>query len=452
MRFEPHAYQLRALDWVKDHPRCALFLDMGLGKTVATLTALRDLLDEADISKVLVVAPKKVAESTWSTEAAKWDHLRGLRVSVVMGDARHRLAALSADADIYVTGRDTVAWLVETVKRPPFDCIVIDELTSFKNHQAKRFKALRRWTAAATRVVGLTGTPVPNGLLDLWAEIYCLDGGYRLGKYIGKYREAYFRSIPIGTFATKYVPAPGAEGQILERLSDICLTMQAKDYLTLPPLLEITDRVELPAPVMRKYKLFERDSVAMFRTDAGNGVITAGSAAGLMTKLGQFANGAIYNDDRGVAEVHDEKLERLAEIVEQAQSPVLVFYQYLHDVARITARLKGCRVRAYGGEEDLRDWNSGSIDVLLAHPSSTAYGLNMQQGGHYVVWFGTGWNLEHYQQANARLHRQGQTHPVTCYRLVCTGTVDELALAAIDRKSGTQQGVLDALKQLMGEK
>lgn len=448
MRFKPHEYQERAIRWIIDHDRCALFLDMGLGKTVSTLTAIRQLIDEADISKVLVIAPKKVAESTWSTEAGKWDHLGGLRVVRVMGTERQRLAALSEDADIYVMSRDSVVWLVGlTGMKRPFDCIVVDELTSFKNHQAKRFRALRRWTATCGRVIGLTGTPVPNSMMDLFAEIYTIDGGERLGKFIGRYREAYFNAIPIGNFATKYMLKPGAAEAILGKIGDICLTMQARDYLSLPDIVEVTDYVELPAGVLGRYRQFEREQVLQYSTEKGDGVLVADSAAGLMNKLSQFANGAVYDDCGNVAEVHGEKIDRLKEIAESADSPVLVFYQFRHDRDRILGAVKGSR--EYKGEGDLTDWNEGRIPMLLAHPASCAYGLNMQSGGNIIVWFGTGWNLEQYQQANARLHRQGQTRPVTVYRLVCRGTVDEMSASAIDRKSGVQDGVIQALKTLM---
>lgn len=448
MRFEPHPYQTDAIRWVLDHPRCALFLDMGLGKTVSTLTAICQLMDEGELATTLVVAPKKVAESTWSAECAKWDHLRHLRVSRVMGTAKQRAEALAADADIYVVGRDSLVWMQTHLRgRFPFDALVLDELTSFKNPQAQRFKVVKRWTAQAERVVGLTGTPTPNSLLDLWAQMYCIDQGERLGKFVTKFRTQYFNSVPIGHVATKYVIRNGCDRQILNRIADICMTMQAKDYLQLPALTEITERIGLSAPLMRQYKQFEREQVLQFGTDPE--VVTATNAAALMSKLSQFASGSVYDEDHNVHTVHSEKLDRLCEIVEEAHSPVLVFYQFRHEVYSITAKLKGLRVRAYEGEADLADWNAGNIDVLLAHPASTAYGLNMQQGGHYIVWYGTGWNLEQYQQANARLHRQGQRHPVTAYRLICTGTVDEMANAAIERKSGAQQGVIDALKTLI---
>lgn len=448
MKFHPHAYQTRAVEFVKSHPHCALFLDMGLGKTVSALTAVNDLIDDADVRRVLVVAPKKVAESTWSTECDKWDHLRHLRVSKVIGTEKRRRDAISEEADIYVVGRDNVVWLFEnalglTRKLHPFDMIIVDELTSFKSHVAKRTKALCKWTSVCPRVVGLTGTPVPNSYMDLFAEIKTIDGGQRFGRFIGKFREKYFNAVPIGNFTTKYELKRGAGKEMLERISDICLTMRAKDNLELPSMSEVTVDVCLPDKVMEKYKEFEKEQVLLVKGQA----IVADNAAGLLNKLGQFANGAVYGSDGEWTSVHDEKVEHLREIVEQAQSPVLVFYQYRHDKERILSSVSGAV--EYEGESQLNAWNEGRIPVLLAHPASCAYGLNMQRGGHYIVWFGTGWNLEQYQQANARLHRQGQTHPVTVYRLICKGTVDVLAASAIDRKCGTQEAVIETLKGLL---
>lgn len=446
MRFRPHPYQTSAIEWVVNKKRCALFLDMGLGKTVSTLSAIRLLKDCAEVERTLVVAPKKVAESTWASECAKWDHLNHLKVVKVMGTANQRTEALNQEADIYVVGRDTLPWMLEHFgNRFPFDCLVLDELTSFKNPKAQRFKVVKKWTRKVSRVIGLTGTPTPNSLLDLWAQLYCIDQGERLGKFVTKFREQYFNAIQLGHFATKYTIRNGSERQILDKIADICLTMQAKDYLTLPELTEITERIELPATLMKRYAQFERDQVATLSDTE----ITAANAAAMMNKLSQFASGRIYDDDHMVHHVHDEKVDRLAEIVEQAQSPVLVFYQFKHEVSYIAEKLKGYKVRTYEGEAELNDWNEGKINVLLAHPASTAYGLNMQHGGHYIVWYGTGFNLEQYQQANARLHRQGQKHHVTAYRLVCAGTVDELANAAIERKAGVQQGVIDSLKELI---
>ena len=451
MRYVPHSYQQAATQWIMEKPCCALFLDMGLGKTVSTLTAVRRLIDSCEVNKVLVVAPKKVAESTWTAEAEKWDHLRGLRVERVMGTEHQRVAALEHDADVYVIGRDSFVWLAEYYGYElPMDMIVLDELTSFKSPKSQRFKAMRKIRPTVGRVVGLTGTPAPNGLLDLWAQLYCIDGGERLGKFVTRYRDMYFDVHRWNNIVVRCSVKKGCADIIRRKIADICLSMQARDYLQLPDLIVHDVKIALPDSVMRGYTDFEREKVLEFTAEHENEAanILANSAAGLMNKLSQYANGAVYDDERAVHEVHGEKLDRLAEIVEAAQSPVLVFYQYQHDAARITARLKGLKVKRYEGDKDLVAWNAGRIDVLLAHPASTAFGLNMQSGGHYIVWFGTGWNLELYQQANARLHRQGQPFPVQVYKLLCAGTVDERANAALNSKKNVQQSLLESLKSL----
>ena len=453
MIYKPYDYQHTATQWIIDKPHCGLFLDMGLGKTVSTLTAIQQLIDDCEVSRVLVVAPKKVAETTWSTEAEKWEHLHDLKVVKVLGTEKQRCLALAEKADVYVTGRDNFVWLVGKYGgQLPFDALVIDELTSFKSAKSERFKAMRVALPSVKRVIGLTGTPAPNGLIDLWAQMYCIDQGERLGKSISRYREAYFETHKWNNIIVRCELKKGCDTIIRNKIADICLSMQAKDYLQLPDMITHTANVELNSKTMAAYAKFEKEKVLEFRAehDGEPANVLANSAAGLMNKLSQFANGAIYDEDRQVHAIHDEKLDRLAEIVEAANgSSVLVFYQYKHDIPRITAKLKGYKVRTYEGEKDLIDWNAGKIDVLLAHPASTAYGLNMQQGGHYIVWFGTGWNLEHYQQANARLHRQGQRYPVTVYKLICRGTVDERAAAALDSKKGVQQGLLDSLNYLI---
>ena len=452
MQYKPYDYQKTAKRWVLDHPRCGLFLDMGLGKSVITLTALQELIDDCEINRALVVAPKKVAETTWTTEAQKWNHLKTLRVAKVMGTEKQRRLALDQKADVYVIGRDSFVWLVGLYGGMlPFDVLIIDELTSFKSAKSERFKAMRMATPTVKRVIGLTGTPAPNGLIDLWAQMYCLDMGARLGKSISKYRETYFETHKWNNIIVRCDVKKGCDDIIKTKIEDICLSMQAKDYLQLPALLIHTIKVELSPSTMAAYTKFEKDKVIEFNdVHAGEPAnVLANSAAGLMNKLSQFANGAIYDDDRNVHEVHNEKLDKLAEIIEAANgNSVLVFYQYKHDIPRITKKLKGYKVEAYKDERQLLDWNAGKIDVLLAHPAATAFGLNMQKGGHYIVWFGTGWNLELYQQANARLHRQGQQYPVTVYKLLCANTVDERANAALDNKTGVQQSLLDSLNYL----
>ena len=453
MIFRPYEYQQAAIRWILKNPRCGLLLDMGLGKSVITLTAVQQLMDYCEVSRTLVVAPKKVAETTWTAEAEKWEHLKGLRVVKVMGTKKQRKLALASKADVYVIGRDSFVWLVGLYGgNLPFDVLVIDELTSFKSSKSNRFKAMRMATPTVSRVIGLTGTPAPNGLIDLWAQMYCIDMGARLGKSVTKYRETYFETHKWNNIIVRCDVKKGCEEVIRAKIADICLSMQAKDYLQLPDMITHTEKVELSSKTMAAYTKFEKEKVLEFQEEhtgeASN--ILANSAAGLMNKLSQFANGAIYDEDRNVHEVHDEKLDRLAEIIEAANGrSVLVFYQFKHDIDRIAKKLKGYRVKVYQGEAELKEWNAGKIDVLLAHPASTAFGLNMQDGGHYIVWYGTGWNLELYQQANARLHRQGQQHPVTVYQLICTGTVDERAAAALESKKGVQQGLLDSLNYLM---
>lgn len=453
MKYNPYKYQIRAAEWVMDRRRCCLFLDCGLGKSVITLTAFSDLQDACEVETMLVVAPKKVAETTWTTECEKWDHLRNLRVSRVMGDERHRIAALEEKADIYVIGRDSFVWMVDHFKgRMPFDMLVIDELTSFKTPRSKRFKAMRSVTPQFSRVVGLTGTPAPNGLIDLWAQMYCIDMGKRLGKSVTRYRDEYFSVFRWNNIVIRCTPKKGMEEAIHKKIADICLSMQAKDYLELPDLIVNDVPVGLPDKTMSAYQTFEREQVLQFVEEHSEEDVSiiAGSAAALMNKLSQYANGAIYDQDRNVFEIHDEKLQVLREIVEQVTSGgVLVFYQYKHDITRIQKALKDYSPVVYENEAQLEKWNSGKIKVLLAHSASTAYGLNMQYGGHTIVWFGIGWNLELYQQANARLHRQGQSHPVIAHRLITSGTVDERMAAALQQKKGTQQALLDLLGDMI---
>ena len=454
MKFRPYEYQQTAIKWIINNPRCGLFLDMGLGKTVSTLTAIQQLMDDCEVSRTLVVAPKKVAETTWTTEAQKWDHLRSLKVAKVMGTEKQRKLALAEKADVYVIGRDSFVWLVGIFGGMlPFDVLVIDELTSFKSSKSNRFKAMRMATPTAKRVIGLTGTPAPNGLIDLWAQMYCIDMGERLGRSVTKYRETYFETHKWNNIIVRCNVKKGYDEVIRKKIADICLSMQAKDYLQLPDLINHTIKVQLSSTTMQAYTKFEREKVLQFQDEhqGETANVLAQSAAGLMNKLSQFANGAIYDDERNVHHVHDEKLDRLAEIIEAANgSSVLVFYQYKHDAARIAEKFnKAYRVKVYTDEKQLIEWNAGQVDILLAHPASTAFGLNMQDGGHYIVWFGTGWNLELYQQANARLHRQGQQYPVQVYNLVCSGTVDERAEAALENKKGVQQGLLDSLNYLI---
>jgi SNF2 family DNA or RNA helicase len=411
---------------------------------VITLTAVKELLDDFAVSSVLVIAPKRVAEDTWTREASKWDHLQGLRVSPVLGSQRQRIQALSRKADIYVIGRDNVQWLVTRYgKLWPFDMVVIDELSSFKNPQAKRFRELRKVMPMVERVVGLTGTPSPNGLMDLWAEIYLLDRGERLGRTIGAYREQWFRpALQNGFVVYKWAPVRGAEEQIRERISDICVSMSAADYLELPDRIDREIPVKLSDDEMQQYRLLERTQI--LQLESGE-VVAALNAAAVMTKLLQLSNGSAYADDGSVVRIHERKLDALEEIVDTTDGPVLVFYSFRHDLQAIKDRIP--EARELSGPDDISAWNRGEIRVLLAHPASVGYGLNLQDGGHVIVWYGLTWSLELYQQANARLHRQGQTRPVIIHHLIAEGTVDEQVMRALKAKDTGQSALLAALKE-----
>ena len=447
MQYQPHDYQTRATQLVIDKPKIGLFLDMGLGKTVITMTAIQELMyDRFEISRVLVIAPKRVAEDTWTREHAKWDHLKDLRISKVLGNEQQRIRALRAEADIYVIGRDNVIWLINYYqglrKGWPFDMIVIDELSSFKNPQAKRFRALKKAMPSVSRVVGLTGTPSPNGLMDLWAEVYLLDRGERLGNTLGAYRERYFRpGARNGYVVYKWEPLRNAQKEIEDKISDICISMSAADYLKLPKRIDNVIPVQLSPDEMEAYKRMERDQLLQIEDDD----IAALNAAAVMTKLLQIANGSVYTNEGKVVKIHEAKLEALAEIVDTTDSPVLVFYSYKHDLAAIQGKIKGTRILE--NEKDISDWNAGKVQVLLAHPASVGYGLNLQEGGHVIVWYGLTWSLELYQQANARLYRQGQEKPVIIHHLIAEGTADEEVMAALQNKDTSQAALLAALKE-----
>lgn len=447
MKFVPHDYQTRAIQRIIDQERVGLFLDMGLGKTVITLTAVQELVqDRFEVSRVLVIAPKRVAEDTWTREHEKWDHLQSLRVARILGTARQRCDALAETADVYVIGRDNVRWLVDLCERRkcwPFDMVVIDELSSFKNPQAKRFRSLRKVMPAVKRVVGLTGTPSPNGLMDLWAEVYLLDGGKRLGRTLGRYRERWFRPAAMNGYVVyRWEPLRGAKREIESRLSDICISMSAADYLKLPARMDNIIHVKLTPEAMAAYKKLEREQLLEVSEDDA---VVAANAAAVMNKLLQMANGRVYTDRKDVLQVHDQKAEALAEIVETTGEPVLVFYSYKHDLDAIREKLP--EARELQGPEDIAAWNAGKIQVLLAHPASVGYGLNLQDGGHVIVWYGLTWSLELYQQANARLHRQGQQKPVIVHHLIAEGTADEQVMRALQKKDTSQAALLAALKE-----
>lgn len=416
------------------------------------MTAIDELIyDRFEIRKVLVIAPKRVAEDTWTREAAKWDHLQELVISPVLGSVKDRTAALDRDADLYVIGRDNVVWLVEFLQKRkkgwPFDMIVIDELSSFKNPQAKRFRALRKAIPCVSRVVGLTGTPSPNGLMDLWAEIYLLDQGERLGRTIGWYRDEFFRpGMRNGYTVYKWEPRRGAQQEIEKRISDICISMSAKDYLQLPERIDNVIPVRLSESEKKLYDQMEEDQLLQMGEDE---TVVALNAAAVMSKLLQIANGSVYLETGAPVRIHERKAEALEEIVDTTAEPVLVFYSFRHDLDTIQRRIPDART--LNGPEDIAAWNRGEIRVLLAHPASVGYGLNLQEGGHVIVWYGLTWSLELYQQANARLHRQGQEKPVIVHHLITEGTVDEQVLRALQAKDTSQAALLAALKERSGK-
>lgn len=446
MKFIPHEYQEFAIQKIIDLPETGLFLDMGLGKTITTLTAINELMYERFlISQVLVIAPKRVAEDTWTTEVEKWDHLHHLRISRVLGSRREREAALQQEADIYVINRENVVWLVEKYRRTwPFDMVVVDELSSFKSCQAKRFKALKQVRPLMERFVGLTGTPSPNGLLDLWPQMYLIDRGERLGKTITGYRDRYFYpGKSNGYVVYSYEPKPGAEEAIQKKISDICISMKAEDYLRMPDLVVNDIPIRLSAEESEAYQELEREKLM----EVDGEQITALNAATVYNKLLQMANGSVYSDDGGVVDIHERKLEALEEILDTANGqPVLVFYNFRHDYEKLMKAFKGYHPRTLKAQEDIKDWNAGMIPLLLAQPASMGHGLNLQAGGHIIVWYGLNWSLELYQQANARLFRQGQQHGVIIHRLIAKNTVDEDVIKRLESKDATQQSLMQSLK------
>lgn len=450
MKFVPHSYQRYAIERILQDNSLGLFLDMGLGKTVITLTAINDLkFNRWAVSRCLVVAPKKVAEATWSHEAEKWDHLRHLKIVPVLGSLKKRVQALHTPGDIWVINRENVPWLVEYFRNNwPFDMVVLDESSSFKNPQSKRFKAMKLVMSRIARLVLLTGTPAPNGLEDLWAQIYLLDAGERLGRTISSYREAFFTQdcARPGQMYRTYTPQQDAESRIQAAISDICVSMKSEDYLELPDYIESTVPVALDAKAKRAYDKLEKEMLLEVDTQ----LVTAQSAAVLNGKLLQLCSGAVYDSAGEVVDIHDCKLEAFLETIEQLNGEhALVFYWFKHEADRLTKALAKTDkvVRVYQGPEDEKAWNAGEVDILLAHPVSCGYGLNLQAGGHHAIWFGyPNWALEIYQQANKRLHRQGQKHPVICHHLVVQGGMDEDVIAALHDKGDTQESLMQALK------
>lgn len=445
-----HEYQKKAVEHIITHNYCGLFLEMGLGKTVSTLTAVEKLMyDYLEVNSVLVIAPKRVAETVWAEEAQNWEHLQHLTFSKIIGTERQRLEAFHKKADIHIISRDNIAWLCGIcASNLPYDMLVIDELSSFKNHLSQRFKALRLARPWIKRVVGLTGTPAPNGLIDLWSQIYLMDRGERLGKTITKYRSTYFTpGRSNGYVVYNYNLQGGAEQAIRNKIDDICISMQAQDYLHMPMLTNNIVKLKMPKDILDAYRKFEKDSIMKLMSIDDEVEITALNAAGLSNKLLQFANGAMYDEDKNVYPIHDIKLEALEEIVEEAcGKPVLVAWTYQFDRDRIMNYLKKYKPRELKTAKDIQDWNAGKVQLMLAHPASAGHGLNLQAGGNIIVWFGLTWSLELYQQFNARLYRQGQKQGVIIHHLCMTQTHDEDVILALRNKDRAQMSLMSSIK------
>ena len=449
MKYKPHDYQKYAVRYIIEHPITALFLDCGLGKTSVTLTAVNDLLfDYFEIRKVLVIAPIRVAQHSWPDEIRKWEHLQDLIFSVAVGTAEERKTALQKQADIYIINRENVQWLIEeSGVKLDFDMLIIDELSSFKNHQTKRFKSLMKARPKVKRIVGLTGTPSSNGLMDLYAEFRLLDMGERLGRFIGQYRLQYFTpNKRNGMVVYSYKPLPGAEDAIYEKISDITISMRATDHLDMPELVNSEYVVQLSDSEKEKYTELKKELIL----ELPDGEITAANSASLSNKLSQMANGAIYDDSGETVNIHDRKLDALEDIIEAANGkPVLVAYWFKHDLERIQQRLKKLHIShsTMDKPDSIRRWNKGEIPVALIHPASAGHGLNLQSGGSCLVWFGLTWSLELYQQTVARLWRQGQqSATVVIQHIITKGTVDERMMKALQEKDETQSALLDAVK------
>ena len=448
MKYSPHDYQTFATDFILTHPVAAVLLDMGLGKSVITLTAIRDLcLDSFQVRKVLVIGPLRVARDTWPAELRKWDHLKGLSFSVAVGTEVERKAALMQDVFVYIINRENVQWLVEQSGLPfDYDMVVIDELSSFKSHQAKRFRALMQVRPGVKRIVGLTGTPSSNGLMDLWAEFRLLDMGKRLGRYITHYRSRYFMPDKRnGMVVFSYRPLPGAEEQIYDAISDITVSMKATDHLQMPERMMNEVKVVLSDRERMVYEQMKKDLVVSFKGEE----IDAGNAAALAGKLSQMANGAVYGENHKVFPIHNRKLDALEDIIESANGkPVLVAYWFKHDLERVEERLHRLHVPFARADkaESIERWNRGELPVMLIHPASAGHGLNLQSGGSTLVWFGLTWSLELYQQTNARLWRQGQEHTVVIHHIIAAETIDERIMAALHTKDKTQAALMDAVK------
>ena len=448
MRYKPHEYQRYAINFIKEHPIAAILLDMGMGKSSITLTAIMDLMyDSFEVSKVLIIAPLRVAKNTWSAEIEKWDHLSGLKYSIAVGTAAERMRALKSDADIYIINRENIPWLVEKSGMPfDYDMVVIDELSSFKNWQSKRFRALMKVRPKVKRIVGLTGTPSSNGLMDLFAEYKILDMGERLGRFISQYRLDYFVPDQMnGPVVYSYRLRPGADRRIYSRISDITISMKGTD-LKMPELVNSEYLVYMDKDERGKYEQMKKDLVLSLP----NGEVTAANAASLSGKLTQMANGAVYSDAGGAENIHDRKLDALEDMIEAANGKsLLVAYWYKHDLSRITKRLDelGVHYRKLDTNESIYDWNAGRLEVGLIHPASAGHGLNLQSGGSTLIWFGMIWSLELYQQTVARLWRQGQeSGTVVVQHILAAGTVDERIMKALSAKDAIQAKLIEAVK------
>ncbi|HFI0441744.1 TPA: SNF2-related protein [Streptococcus suis] len=454
MKLTLHNYQVVAKDFIIGHPYAAVILDMGMGKTATTLSAVNELMfDRFEVTKVLVIAPLRVANTVWSDEIEQWAELRHLRYSKIVGTPKQRKVALQKDADIYIVNRENLPWLVEQCS-PYFkwDMVVIDELSSFKSWQSKRFKAFMAMRPYMKRIVGLTGTPSSNGLMDLFAEFKVIDGGERLGRFIGEFRSRYFEEgRRNGNIVYEYIPMDYAECQIQDKISDITISMKALDYLDMPDLISTKRLVRMSEKEKEKYSQFKKEYV-MSELDGLE--VTAANAASLTNKLVQLSNGAVYSDDHTVVPLHEQKLDALEDILESANGePVLVAYWFKHDLARIMGRLEKLKVksRVLKTEEDIREWNKGNVPVGLLHPASAGHGLNLQKGGHHLVWFALMWSLELYQQTNARLWRQGQeAETVVIQHIVTEGTIDEEILKALENKDAQQERLIEAVKAQVG--
>lgn len=447
MNYSPHAYQDYAAKLILDNPACGLFLDLGMGKTVVTLTAIDELRnDRFEISHVLVIAPLRVAEDTWSKECEKWEHLSHLKLSKILGSEQQRLKAVNTPADFYIINRENVEWLVELYGASwPFDMVVIDELSSFKSAKSKRFKALRKVRPLIKRIVGLTGTPAPNGLIDLWPQLYLLDMGERLGKTLTGYRDRYFEPDKRNrNVIFSYKPKAEAEEAIYQKISDICVSMKACDYLKIPERIDNQIEVFMNDREMALYKMLEREMLIPFK----EGDIDAVNAAALSNKLLQMANGAVYDENKVVRLIHNKKLDALEDLIEASNGkPVLIFYSYIHDRNRVAERFKVTELKT---SEDISRWNNGELEIAIAHPASVGHGLNLQAGGSTIIWFGLTWSLELYQQANARLWRQGQKDTVVIHHIITKGTIDEQVLLALGRKKIGQMALINAVRARIG--